>query len=132
MRIIPIVIIINSKVVSSTANVRPTSSTRRIAAAAHATHLVQWIHLFMTVLTRGPRFLSSTARLLSRNRLRSLPKIMAWSCRSHSPPWSHMGQSSGWLICTAPQPVKMLKCCLGGGAARLCYTTGRCGRAQTS
>src|SRR6201986_4932136 len=23
---------------------------------------------------------------------------MAWSCRSQSPPWSQMGQSSGWLI----------------------------------
>src|SRR5215831_2277099 len=23
---------------------------------------------------------------------------MAWSCRSHSPPWSQIGQSSGWLI----------------------------------
>src|SRR5215468_4880408 len=23
---------------------------------------------------------------------------MAWSCRSHSPPWSQIGQSSGWLM----------------------------------
>src|SRR6476659_2399212 len=23
---------------------------------------------------------------------------MAWSCKSHSPPWSQIGQSSGWLI----------------------------------
>src|SRR5271168_5221192 len=23
---------------------------------------------------------------------------MDWSCRSHSPPWSQIGQSSGWLI----------------------------------
>src|SRR5262245_1364939 len=23
---------------------------------------------------------------------------MVWSCRSHSPPWSQIGQSSGWLI----------------------------------
>ncbi len=22
---------------------------------------------------------------------------MAWSCRSHSPPWSQIGQSSGWF-----------------------------------
>lgn len=22
---------------------------------------------------------------------------MDWSCRSHSPPWSQIGQSSGWL-----------------------------------
>jgi len=27
----------------------------------------------------------------------------AWSCRSHSPPWSQMGQSSGWLIWRAQQ-----------------------------
>src|ERR1700674_2991325 len=23
---------------------------------------------------------------------------MVWSCRSHSPPWSQIGQSSGWLM----------------------------------
>ncbi len=63
-------------------------------------HRVQWMQRFMTVFTSGPMFLSSTARFVSTNRERSDPKIMAWSCRSHSPPWSHMGQSSGWLICT--------------------------------
>lgn len=76
----------------------------------------------MTVLTNGPKFLSSTARLplnsLSTNRDLELkyeyikdkyfsgqarksnlsdPKAMDWSCRSHSPPWSQMGQSRGWL-----------------------------------
>lgn len=34
---------------------------------------------------------------ISVNRLRSLPKAMLWSWRSHSPPWSQMGQSRGWL-----------------------------------
>jgi len=62
-------------------------------------YLVQWMQRFITVFTRGPRFLSSTARLVSTNRLLSLPKIMAWSWRSHSPPWSQMGQSRGGLIC---------------------------------
>ena len=32
--------------------------------------------LVMTVLTSGPRFLSSTDRFISRNRLRSLPKYI--------------------------------------------------------
>ena len=36
-------------------------------------------------------------KLMSVNRLRSLPKAIDWSCRSHSPPWSQMGQSRGWL-----------------------------------
>ena len=52
----------------------------------------------ITVFTSGPRFLSSTLRFVSRKRLRSLPYTKAWSCRSHSPPWSQMGQSKGWLI----------------------------------
>src|SRR6266404_3195599 len=53
---------------------------------------------FIEVFTRAPRYLSSTARLFSRNRLLSTPYAMAWSCRSHSPPWSQIGQSSGWLM----------------------------------
>ncbi len=28
----------------------------------------------------------------------SRPKPIARSCSSHSPPWSQIGQSSGWLI----------------------------------
>lgn len=35
--------------------------------------------------------------LLSTNLLLSLPKAIDWSCRSHSPPWSQMGQSNGWF-----------------------------------
>ncbi|MNL63689.1 hypothetical protein D3C87_1878440 [compost metagenome] len=27
-----------------------------------------------------------------------MPNAMAWSCRSHSPPWSQIGQSKGGLI----------------------------------
>ncbi len=53
----------------------------------------------MTGLTNGPMFLSSTALFTSVKRLLSLPKIIAWSWRSHSPPWSQIGQSRGWLIC---------------------------------
>mmetsp|Transcript_23787 Transcript_23787/g.62210 ORF Transcript_23787/g.62210 Transcript_23787/m.62210 type:complete len:268 (+) Transcript_23787:2289-3092(+) len=63
------------------------------------TQRVQWMHRVMMVLTRGPMFLSSTARLLSKvlRRPRSDPKAIDWSWRSHSPPWSQMGQSSGWF-----------------------------------
>ena len=35
--------------------------------------------------------------LSSTNLLLSLPKAIDWSWRSHSPPWSQMGQSSGWF-----------------------------------
>jgi hypothetical protein len=63
------------------------------------TQRVQWMQRVITVLTSGPRFLSATARFISEKRLRSLPNTIAWSCRSHSPPWSQMGQSRGWLIC---------------------------------
>jgi hypothetical protein len=52
----------------------------------------------MIILTRGPTFLSSTVRLISWKRERSEPYTMDWSCRSHSPPWSQMGQSRGWLL----------------------------------
>lgn len=34
---------------------------------------------------------------LSTNLLLSLPKAMDWSWRSHSPPWSQIGQSRGWF-----------------------------------
>ena len=34
---------------------------------------------------------------LSMNLLLSLPKAMDWSWRSHSPPWSQIGQSRGWF-----------------------------------
>ena len=51
---------------------------------------MQWIHLVMTVLMRGPMFLSSTALFppnsLSVNLDLSVPKDIDWSCRSHSPP----------------------------------------------
>jgi hypothetical protein len=51
----------------------------------------------MIVLMSGPRFLSSTERFHSRKRDKSEPYTEAWSCKSHSPPWSQMGQSNGWL-----------------------------------
>src|SRR5665647_955490 len=37
-------------------------------------------------------------RLTSSKRLVGRPLDMAWFCRGHSPPLSHTGQSSGWLI----------------------------------
>jgi hypothetical protein len=42
--------------------------------------------------------LSSTALLNSLKRLLSPPYTRDWSWRSHSPPWSQIGQSNGWLI----------------------------------
>jgi hypothetical protein len=49
-----------------------------VQAAGRSGHLVQWMQRVMTVFTRGPKFLSSTARLGSTKRLLSLPKIIAW------------------------------------------------------
>lgn len=59
---------------------------------------VHWMQRVIVVLTSGPIYLSSTARLFSAKREESVPKAIAWSCRSHSPPWSQIGQSSGWLM----------------------------------
>ena len=42
-------------------------------SVANRTHRVQWMHRVITVLTRGPSSLSSTARLYSVNRDRSEP-----------------------------------------------------------
>ncbi len=39
----------------------------------------------------------SNSRLGSRNRDSPWPLDMAWFCSGHSPPLSHIGQSSGWL-----------------------------------
>ena len=36
-------------------------------------------------------------RLGSVNRVSPWPAVMAWFCSGHSPPLSHIGQSSGWL-----------------------------------
>src|SRR5271165_1318676 len=40
----------------------------------------------------------SNSRFSSRNRDSPRPLDMAWFCSGHSPPLSHIGQSSGWLI----------------------------------
>src|SRR3989440_1838455 len=40
----------------------------------------------------------SKVRLLSVNLVSPWPLDMAWFCSGHSPPLSHIGQSSGWLI----------------------------------
>src|SRR5882757_9744638 len=82
---------------SSPRPVAPISGTPQTSAAKR-TQRVHWMQRFIEVLTSAPRYLSSTARLFSWKRLESTPYAMAWSCRSHSPPWSQIGQSSGWLI----------------------------------
>lgn len=55
-----------------------------ITSLTHRTHRVHWIQRVMMVLMRGPMFLSSTALLLSKKRLRSLPNCMDWSCSQHT------------------------------------------------
>src|SRR5712672_52585 len=82
---------------SSPRPIAPSSGTPATSVAKR-TQRVHWMQRFIEVFTRAPRYLSSTARLFSRNRLLSTPYAMAWSCRSHSPPWSQIGQSSGWLM----------------------------------
>ncbi|OMH79588.1 hypothetical protein AX774_g6989 [Zancudomyces culisetae] len=64
---------------------------------ANRTHLVHWIHRVIVIFTSGPISLSSTALFSSLNRLLSLPYLIDCSCKSHSPAWSHTGQSSGWF-----------------------------------
>mmetsp|Transcript_29180 Transcript_29180/g.74461 ORF Transcript_29180/g.74461 Transcript_29180/m.74461 type:complete len:445 (+) Transcript_29180:1810-3144(+) len=109
---------------------RPVTPSSAVPATSDEkrTHLVQWMQRFMTVLTRGPRFLSSTARLVSVNLLLSLPKIMAWSCRSHSPPWSQMGQSRGWLI--SKNSITPSRAFLTTGVLVLIFIPGPAGMAQ--
>mmetsp|Transcript_256 Transcript_256/g.543 ORF Transcript_256/g.543 Transcript_256/m.543 type:complete len:220 (-) Transcript_256:555-1214(-) len=58
--------------------VTPRSCTPATSVAKR-TQRVQWMHRVMTVLTRGPRFLSSTARFSSTKRPRSLPYAMDMS-----------------------------------------------------
>lgn len=54
------------------------STARDRRAARRAAHRVQWMQRVITVLTSGPRFLSSTVRLTSTKRERSLPNTIAW------------------------------------------------------
>ncbi len=46
-------------------------------------------------------------RLTSSNRVSAWPFDIAWFCSGHSPPLSHTGQSSGWLISSS----SMTPCC---------------------
>src|SRR5678809_47086 len=46
----------------------------------------------------GPISSLSNVLLLKSYLVPSLPCSYDRSCRSHSPAWSHIGQSSGWLI----------------------------------
>ena len=74
------------------------SSCRPAISAVKRTQRVQWMQRVMSVEISGPRFLSFTTRLRSSKREDALPNPSARSCSSHSPPWSQIGQSSGWLI----------------------------------
>ena len=74
------------------------SSGMPATSSPNRTHRVQWMQRVMSVAISGPRSLSSTARLRSLNRETSPPYPIATSCSSHSPPWSQIGQSSGWLM----------------------------------
>ena len=62
------------------------------------THLVQWMHRVIVVSTRLKSALSDTALFSLKYRPNSRPSVSDSSCRSHSPPWSQIGQSNGWLI----------------------------------
>ena len=45
-----------------------------------------------------PQSLSSTSSFyIHKIYLYHEPKIKVWSCKSHSPPWSQIGQSKGWF-----------------------------------
>src|SRR5215831_13456171 len=63
------------------------------------THRVQEMHRSRSSSTPveiGTGF--SNCRFSSTNLLSPRPLDMAWFCSGHSPPLSHIGQSSGWLI----------------------------------
>jgi hypothetical protein len=75
-----------------------TSSCTPAISWPKRTQRVQWMQRVMSVETSGPRSWSATTRLRSAKRATSRPKPMARSCSSHSPPWSQIGQSSGWLM----------------------------------
>ena len=59
----------------------------------------------------------SNSRFSSRNRLSPRPLDMAWFCSGHSPPLSHMGQSSGWLISSS----SITPCCALSATAEVSW-----------
>ena len=63
------------------------------------THRVQEMHRSLSSSTSVEIATGlANSRLSSRNRVSPRPLDMAWFCSGHSPPLSHIGQSSGWLI----------------------------------
>ena len=54
-------------------------------------------------------------RLTSSNRESGRPLDIAWFCSGHSPPLSHIGQSSGWLISNS----SITPCCALSAASEL-------------
>ncbi len=77
--------------------------------------------------SRSSRIVVETAiglgnvRFTSTNRLVARPLLIAWFCRGHSPPLSHTGQSSGWLMSSS----SMIPCCAlsATGLVRWVFTT---------
>ena len=56
-------------------------------------------------------------RLTSSNRVSTLPLDIAWFCSGHSPPLSHTGQSSGWLISRS----SITPCCALSADSDVCW-----------
>ena len=54
-------------------------------------------------------------RLTSSNRVSARPLDIAWFCNGHSPPLSHTGQSSGWLMSSS----SMTPCCALSAASEV-------------
>ena len=54
-------------------------------------------------------------RLTSSNRVSARPLDIAWFCSGHSPPLSHTGQSSGWLISSS----SITPCCALSAASEV-------------
>ena len=67
-------------------------------SSAKRVHRAHWMHRSRSRSVRGPRAMGLAQwRFSSTKRLSPGPHETAWSCKGHSPPLSHTGQSSGWL-----------------------------------
>ena len=72
-----------------------TNSTHALPSAPHMLPIIALCKFHVACIHMSTDLFPENS--LSTKRLRSLPKAMDWSCRSHSPPWSQMGQSRGWF-----------------------------------
>ncbi len=59
----------------------------------------------------------SKVRLSKVNRVSPRPLDMAWFCSGHSPPLSHIGQSSGWLMSS----ISITPCCALSATAEVSW-----------